>query len=45
MLVLDYATKHMPIGFRVIINTGADAGQTVKHFHAHILGGENLKDL
>ena len=29
-------------GFRVITNTGADAGQTVMHFHMHVLGGCDL---
>lgn len=29
-------------GYRVVVNTGADAGQTVHHLHIHILGGENL---
>ena len=29
-------------GFRVIANTGADAGQTVSHLHLHILGGRAL---
>ncbi len=29
-------------GFRVIANTGADAGQTVEHLHFHVLGGEPL---
>lgn len=29
-------------GFRIIMNTGADAGQTVNHLHMHILGGKNL---
>lgn len=32
----------MPRGFRTVINTNADAGQTVFHIHAHILGGEPL---
>ncbi|MDR0515115.1 MAG: histidine triad nucleotide-binding protein [Coriobacteriaceae bacterium] len=26
-------------GFRVIVNTGADARQTVHHVHVHVLGG------
>ena len=29
-------------GFRVITNAGPDAGQTVYHFHMHVLGGKNL---
>ncbi len=29
-------------GFRVIANTGDDAGQTVHHLHWHVLGGEPL---
>lgn len=29
-------------GFRVITNAGDDAGQTVHHFHMHVLGGKNL---
>lgn len=29
-------------GFRVIMNTGADAGQVVNHLHMHILGGKDL---
>ncbi len=29
-------------GYRLIINQGADAGQTVFHLHIHILGGETL---
>lgn len=31
-------------GYRIVINTGKDAGQTVKHFHAHLLGGATLKN-
>ncbi len=26
-------------GYRVVINTNAEAGQTVFHLHAHVLGG------
>ena len=29
-------------GFRVVLNTNADAGQTVDHLHAHVLGGRHL---
>ena len=31
-------------GYRVIINQGADGGQTVPHLHIHLLGGEPLGD-
>ena len=29
-------------GYRVVFNTGAEAGQTVPHVHAHLLGGRAL---
>jgi histidine triad (HIT) family protein len=29
-------------GYRVVINTGDDGGQTVHHMHLHILGGRQL---
>ena len=29
-------------GYRLVINQGDDAGQTVFHLHIHILGGEPL---
>ncbi|TCO50849.1 histidine triad nucleotide-binding protein [Actinocrispum wychmicini] len=29
-------------GYRLVFNTGADAGQTVFHAHMHLLGGEQL---
>jgi len=29
-------------GYRVVINNGADAGQSVDHLHLHILGGRSL---
>jgi len=31
-------------GYRLIINQGEDAKQTVQHLHIHILGGELLRD-
>ena len=33
----------VPSGFRTVINTEKDAGQTVFHLHVHVLGGEALK--
>jgi len=30
-------------GFRLVINQGSDAGQTVRHLHVHILSGQQLK--
>lgn len=29
-------------GFRVVISTGAEGGQTVDHLHLHILGGRQM---
>lgn len=29
-------------GYRLVINQGKDAGQTVFHLHIHIMGGETL---
>ncbi len=29
-------------GFRTVVNTNAEAGQTVFHLHIHILGGRRL---
>lgn len=29
-------------GYRVVINTGEDGGQTVYHMHLHILGGRQM---
>ncbi|MEP0780789.1 histidine triad nucleotide-binding protein [Microcoleus sp. ZQ-A2] len=30
-------------GYRLVINNGADGGQTVDHLHLHILGGRPMK--
>lgn len=30
-------------GYRVVINTGEDGGQTVYHMHLHILGGRQMQ--
>lgn len=29
-------------GYRTIVNTGPDAGQTVNHVHVHVIGGAPL---
>jgi len=29
-------------GYRIVINTGQDGGQTVGHLHLHILGGREM---
>jgi len=36
------ATGHDGNGFRVVMNNGTDAGQTVFHLHLHVLGGRVL---
>ena len=32
----------LPNGYRLVINNGADGGETVPHLHVHILGGRHL---
>ncbi len=34
--------KLLPNGYRIVINTGADGGQTVHHLHLHVLGGRPM---
>jgi histidine triad (HIT) family protein len=30
-------------GYRTVINTGSDAGQSVAHLHLHLLGGRSMR--
>lgn len=36
------AAEGLGTGYRIVLNTGPDAGQTVFHVHAHVLGGRDL---
>lgn len=38
------ATEHgvSESGFRIVVNTGRDAAQSVQHIHLHLLGGRAL---
>jgi len=46
MLVAGKIAEEAGIGeaFRLIVNNGAGAGQTVFHLHVHILGGKNFSE-
>ena len=45
LLVADLARREgiAESGYRTVINTHADAGQSVAHLHAHLLGGRKMK--
>ncbi|MDH2910104.1 MAG: HIT domain-containing protein [Candidatus Eremiobacteraeota bacterium] len=30
-------------GYRFVVNTGSDGGQTVEHLHVHVLGGRAMQ--
>jgi histidine triad (HIT) family protein len=34
--------KNLSGGYRTVINTGSDGGQTVFHLHVHLLGGRAM---
>lgn len=36
------AQKGLHQGYRVVLNTGEDGGQTVDHLHLHLLGGRPM---
>jgi histidine triad (HIT) family protein len=45
MLTAGKIARQLGVGdaFRVVVNNGAKAGQTVFHLHLHILGGRKLR--
>jgi len=34
--------QNLANGYRLVINTGPDGGQTVDHLHVHLLGGRHM---
>jgi histidine triad (HIT) family protein len=36
------AKQNLAKGFRIVINTGDEGGQTVDHLHLHVLGGRPM---
>ncbi len=34
--------QNLTNGYRLVINTGHDGGQTVDHLHVHLLGGRSM---
>lgn len=43
--ILSRKFKVNKSGYRVLVNHGADAGQSINHIHFHFLAGEKLKDI
>ncbi|HKU69837.1 MAG TPA: histidine triad nucleotide-binding protein [Burkholderiales bacterium] len=45
MLTAGKIAQQLGVGdaFRLVVNNGAEAGQTVFHLHLHILGGRKLR--
>ncbi len=43
LVARDLAVKlQLPNGYRTVLNSGPDGGQTVDHLHVHLLGGRAL---
>jgi len=38
----ELGAKNCPNGFRLVTNKGESAGQSVFHWHVHVLGGRDL---
>ena len=48
MLVAKQLSEEKSIsesGFRILVNSGSNAGQVVEHLHFHLLGGTRLKPI
>ena len=46
MLVVGRVARDLGVaksGYRIVVNTGADGGQTVDHLHIHLLAGRALQ--
>lgn len=45
MLAANKVAEQEGLGdkFRLVVNNGADAGQSVFHLHLHVIGGRSLK--
>lgn len=35
-------SERLSKGYRIVVNTGDDGGQTVSHLHLHLLGGRRM---
>jgi histidine triad (HIT) family protein len=42
LVATELAKKSLSKGFRIVINTGEEGGQTVDHVHLHVLGGRAM---
>jgi len=44
IIARQMATEHnLDSGFRIVINNGAEGGESVPHLHVHVLGGRQMK--
>jgi histidine triad (HIT) family protein len=42
LVAAELAKKSLSKGFRIVVNTGEEGGQTVDHLHLHVLGGRKM---
>ena len=43
--IIAKSIKELDEGYRLIVNTGKNAGQEVMHLHLHLIGGERLQKI